>query len=191
MAERLHQNEKKELLNIARQAVEAVVVGHSLNPLDLNGMPPAFRENGASFVTLTREGQLRGCIGAIEAYQPLALDVQEHAVAAASEDYRFPPVTQEELSFIEIEISRLTQPIELQFEGPGDLLDKLRPGVDGVVLRDSIRRATFLPQVWEKVPRTEDFLDHLCIKMGAHPGLWREKHLEVFTYQVEEFKEEM
>lgn len=190
MAERLHQNEKKELLNIARQAVEAVVAGHSLNSLDLNQMPPVFRENGASFVTLTRDGQLRGCIGAIEAYQPLALDVQEHAAAAASEDYRFPPVSQEELSFIEIEISRLTRPIQLQFEDPGDLLDKLRPGIDGVVLRDNIKRATFLPQVWEKVSRKEDFLDHLCIKMGTHPGLWREKQLEVFTYQVEEFKEE-
>lgn len=190
MAERLNQVERKELLTIAKRAVEAVVVGHSVNPLDLNQMPPAFREHGASFVTLTRDGRLRGCIGTIEAYQPLALDVQEHAVAAASEDYRFSPVTQEELPYIEIEISRLTTPIQLDYKDPHDLLDKLRPGIDGVVLRDGIRRATFLPQVWEKVPKKEDFLDHLCIKMGNHPGLWREKPLEVLSYQVEEFKQE-
>jgi AmmeMemoRadiSam system protein A len=190
MTERLNQNERKELFTIAKQAVDAVVAGHSLNPLDLNQMPPAIRELGASFVTLTRDGQLRGCIGAIEAYQPLALDVQEHAVAAASEDYRFSPITQEELPFIEIEISRLTPPIRLDYEDPHDLLNKLRPGIDGVVLRNGIRRATFLPQVWEKVSQKEDFLDHLCIKMGNHPGFWREKPLEVFTYQVEEFREE-
>lgn len=189
MTERLNINERMELLTIARQAVEAVVEGRTLDQLDLIALPHAFRENGASFVTLTRETQLRGCIGAIEAYQPLALDVQEHAVAAASEDYRFPPVTQEELPFIEIEISRLTPPEQLDYKDHRELLDKLRPGVDGVVLRNGIRRATFLPQVWEKVPRKEDFLDHLCTKMGKHPGFWREKPLDVFTYQVEEFKE--
>jgi AmmeMemoRadiSam system protein A len=186
----LSQSERKLLLTIARQAVEAVAAGRSPDLLDLSEMPTSFREDGASFVTLTRNGQLRGCIGAIEAYQPLALDVQEHAAAAASEDYRFPPVTQDELPFIEIEISRLTPSKQLDFEDARDLLEKLRPGIDGVVLRDGLRRATFLPQVWEKVPRKEDFLDHLCIKMGAHPGLWREKYLEVFTYQVDEFKEE-
>jgi AmmeMemoRadiSam system protein A len=190
MTDFLSQNERTALLIIARQAIETAVTGRPLNPLDLGEMPACLYEVGASFVTLTRDGQLRGCIGAIEAYQPLALDVQEHAVAAAMEDYRFPPVTQEELPLVEIEISRLTPPVKLDYKDPADLLAKLRPGVDGVVLRNGVRRATFLPQVWEKVPRKEDFLDHLCIKMGAQPGLWREKSLDVFTYQVEEFKEE-
>jgi len=186
----MNQDERKALLTIARKAIEDVLAGRSLDSLDLSEMPLVFRENGASFVTLSREGQLRGCIGAIEAYQPLALDVQEHAVAAATEDYRFPPVSQAELPYIEIEISRLTKPDKLEFKDSDELLEKLRPGIDGVVLRNGMRRATFLPQVWEKVSRKEDFLDHLCIKMGAHPSLWREKTLDVFIYQVEEFREE-
>ncbi|MBM3137386.1 MAG: AmmeMemoRadiSam system protein A [Chloroflexi bacterium] len=190
MADLLSHNEQMILLTIARQAIQAVTVGDSPNTLDLSELPPAFREIGASFVTITRAGQLRGCIGAIEAYQPLVFDVQEHAMAAATEDYRFPPVTFEELPYIIIEISRLTPPVKMDYDDSNDLLEKLRPGVDGVVLRNGIRRATFLPQVWEKVARKEDFLDHLCIKMGAQPGLWREKPLEVFTYQVEEFREE-
>ncbi len=189
MAERLNQHEREELLRIARQAIQSATQGRRLEELDFASLPPVFREEGAVFVTLTVGEQLRGCIGAIDAYQPLALDVQEHAVAAATEDFRFPPVTSGELPDIEIEISRLTPRKKLDYEDSQDLLDKLRPGLDGVVIRDGMRRATFLPQVWEKVSDKEDFLDHLCIKMGARPGLWRDKPLEVFTYQVEEFKE--
>jgi uncharacterized protein len=105
------------------------------------------------------------------------------------EDYRFPPVQASELKDIEIEISRLTIPQPLDYEGPVDLLDKLRPGVDGVILKDGFRRATFLPQVWEKLPDKAAFLTHLCQKMGAAADLWRRKKIEVLTYQVEEFHE--
>ncbi len=101
---------------------------------------------------LTVGGAFRGCVGALEAYQPLAEDVCEHAVAAALEDYRFPPVLPQEVGRIEIEISRLTSPIPLEYEKPEDLPELLHPGVDGVVLREGLRRATFLPQVWEKLP---------------------------------------
>ena len=190
MADRLSLQERKKLLEIARQAIRSVVEGVPLETIDLAGLPMVLREEGVSFVTLTIAGQLRGCIGALEAYQPLALDVQEHAVAAATEDYRFPPVGREELPLIEIEISRLTPMRALDYSGSQDLLDKLRPGVDGVVIRDGMRRATFLPQVWEKVTSKEEFLDHLCLKMGARPNLWREKQLAVWTYQVEEFRDE-
>jgi AMMECR1 domain-containing protein len=94
-----------------------------------------------------------------------------------------------ELTQIEIEVSRLTTPISLEYDGPEDLLSRLRPGVDGVVIRDGMRRATFLTQVWEKLPDPAEFLDHLCAKMGATPGLWRQKHIDVLIYQVEEFHE--
>jgi len=120
----------------------------------------------------------------LEPNQSLAEDVREHAVAAALQDYRFPPVQAEELAQIEIEVSRLTLPEPLEYKTTDDLLDKLRPGVDGVILRDGFRRATFLPQVWEKVADKEEFLSHLCLKMGASPDLWRRKHLEVLVYQV-------
>lgn len=185
----LSQRDRTELLRLARQALEAAVNGRRTPPLDLNEYPPVFAEPGATFVTLTVSGQLRGCIGALEAYQPLAEDVCEHAVAAAQQDFRFPPVGLNELPNIAIEISRLTPPHPLEYRTPQDLILKLRPGVDGVILKDGHRRATFLPQVWEKIPDPAEFLSNLCYKMGANPDLWQHKHLEVFTYQVEEFHE--
>ena len=187
--DKLTDEEKGTLLQLARKALEMGVRGGKLPPLDLEPMPARLREQGASFVTLTINGELRGCIGALEPYQPLAEDVREHAVAAALQDYRFPKVRPEELAHIEIEISRLTLPVPLAYSTPEDLLDKLHPGTDGVLLRDGARRATFLPQVWEKVPDPAEFLDHLCYKMGTPPDLWRNKHLDISIYQVEEFHE--
>lgn len=155
----------------------------------MDTLPAALQEHGASFVTLTKSGQLRGCIGTLEAYQPLAQDVQQRAVQAAVEDPRFNPVTPAELPSLEIEISRLTQPEPLLYENPTDLLHLLRPSVDGVILADGYRRATFLPQVWEQLPDAEEFLSHLCLKMGARANLWQTKLLDVQIYQVQEFKQ--
>jgi AmmeMemoRadiSam system protein A len=189
MDTRLSEEERHLLLQIARQALESCVCNQSLPLLDWDNLPARFKEHGATFITLTKDGQLRGCIGALEAYQSLAEDICEHTRAAALEDYRFPPVHPEELTHITIEISRLTAPQPLAYTTPEDLISKLRPCIDGVVLRDGFRRATFLPQVWEKLGDPELFLSHLCQKMGASPFAWRQKKLEVFTYQVEEFRE--
>ena len=174
------------LLQIAREAIECAVNGHKLPELDLSAMPPRLQEQGASFVTLTLTENLRGCIGALQASQPLAFDVQEHAVAAALEDYRFGPVEPGEVAMLEIEISRLSPSEELEYSNPNELLSRLRPGM---VLRHGFQRATFLPQVWEKVPDPADFLTQLCFKMGAPGDLWKREHLKVSIYQVEEFKE--
>ncbi|MBA4380688.1 MAG: hypothetical protein C0393_08460 [Anaerolinea sp.] len=181
--------EKQILLRLARQALESGVCGQPLPALDPATLSPTLRADGASFVTLTVQGELRGCIGTLEPYQSLAEDVREHAIAAALQDYRFPPMEEHELAQIKIEVSRLTLPEPLEYTTAEDLLARLRPGVDGVILRDGFRRATFLPQVWEKVADKEEFLDHLCMKMGASPDLWRRKHLEVLVYQVEDFHE--
>jgi uncharacterized protein len=189
MADKLLDADKRELLKIAREAIISAVNNQQLKKIELNKLPEILRENGASFVTLTIKGKLRGCIGALEAYQPLALDVQEHAVAAALEDYRFNPVSAEEEPNLIIEISWLNKPRLLEYSDSEDLLRKLHPGIDGVLIKDGPRRATFLPQVWEQIENGEEFLSHLCMKMGARPDLWRQRHLEVFTYQVEEFKE--
>lgn len=190
MEAQLTPEERVLLLTIARHAVQAAACGELLPPLSIETLPPRLQIPGASFVTLTRKnGELRGCIGALEAYLPLAEDVQEHAVAAALHDYRFPPLQQCELSDLVIEISRLTFPRAMAYECPEDLVKALRPGVDGVVVRDGVYRATFLPQVWAKLPEPEDFLGHLCQKMGAPADLWRFKRLQVLTYQVEEFHE--
>ena len=187
--EQLTDEEKQNLLRMAREALEYGVRGRKLPPLDKNSLSKGLQEDGASFVTLTVRGQLRGCIGALEAYQPLAEDVREHAIAAALEDPRFPPVSDRELNGINIEVSRLTRPVPLEYKDADDLLSKLRPHVDGVILKDGYRRATFLPQVWEKIPDRAAFLDNLCYKMGARDDLWRVKHLDVLIYQVEEFHE--
>jgi AmmeMemoRadiSam system protein A len=189
MNEQLTSEEKQTLLQIARQSLELAVRGESLPPLDEAKLTPCLKESGASFVTLTIRGDLRGCIGALEPYQPLAVDVREHAIAAALEDPRFPPVQPNELKQIEIEVSHLTVPRRLEYKDADDLLARLNPNVDGVILRDGFHRATFLPQVWEKIPDKAEFLDELCYKMGAAAGTWRKKHLEVLTYQVEEFHE--
>ena len=185
----LSEEERKTLLRIARQALEAAVRGQAAPKIEAQAMSNRLQEPGAAFVTLTIGGMLRGCVGALEPYQSLAEDVKEHAVAAGLQDYRFPPVQPEELSQIEIEISRLTIPQPLNYTTPQSLPGYLRPGVDGVVLRDGMRRATFLPQVWEKLPDPVEFLEHLCAKMGADPRLWMRKKLEVLIYQVEEFHE--
>jgi uncharacterized protein len=187
--DQLTPDERTALLRFARQALEEGVNENLLQPLDLSTLPAALQAVGASFVTLTQKGDLRGCIGALEASQPLVEDVREHAVAAALQDYRFPPVTPDELSEIEIEISRLTPTRPLEYNTPQELLERLRPFIDGVVLKYGSRRATFLPQVWEKIPDPAVFLSQLCQKMGAPADLWQRKKLEVFTYQVEEFSE--
>lgn len=189
MEDKLTPEEQTTLLRLAREALEHGVRGRDLPPLDSSVLTPKLREQGATFVTLTEGGQLRGCIGALEPYQPLAQDVRDHAIAAALEDPRFPPVNERELSRIDIEVSRLTRPVPLEYKDANDLLSRLRPHVDGVILRDAFRRATFLPQVWEKIPDRAEFLSNLCYKMGADPELWRRKHLEVLIYQVEEFHE--
>ncbi len=187
--DQLTPDEKQYLLNLARQSLEKGVRGEELPEIDVSTLPSRLREFGASFVTLTQDGNLRGCIGALEPYQSLAEDVREHAVAAALDDYRFRPVQPDELPSIQIEISRLTIPVSLEYNCPEDITQHLQPGIDGVILRDGIRRATFLPQVWEKIGDPDMFLNQLCMKMGAPPYTWRNKKLIVETYQVEEFHE--
>ena len=185
----LNIEERTTLMQLARQALEDSVLGRPPESLDMDSLSAPLREMGASFVTLTIRGQLRGCIGTLDAYQSLAEDVCTHAVDAALHDYRFPPVQPQELPFIDIEISRLTKPTPLAYKDGNELLHLLRPGVDGVILRDGHHKSTFLPQVWEKLPDPVDFLEHLCEKMGAPANLWRRKHLDVSIYHVEEFHE--
>lgn len=186
----LNQKEQQILLEIAKEALEKSVEGLPIPEINLTTLPQSLQQDGASFVTLTVNEKLRGCIGTLQAYQPLAEDVQEHAIAAALSDPRFPRVIPEELMDISIEISVLSPRKQLHYEDEQDLLDKIRPGVDGVVLKDGFRKATFLPQVWDKIPDPDLFLSRLCLKMGAPADQWRNKPLEVYVYQVQEFNEE-
>ena len=188
-SDQLSVEEEKFLLQLARAALEVGIRGDPLPQLELTSLSPKLIQPGATFITLTKNQELRGCIGSLEATRSLAEDVQVHAVAAALEDFRFPPVQEDEIPQISIEISRLTTPAKIAFEDPDELFSQIRPGIDGVVIKKGIRRATFLPQVWEKVPEVEIFLEMLCRKMGASAECWRTKSVEIFTYQVEKFCE--
>ncbi|MBC8505536.1 MAG: AmmeMemoRadiSam system protein A [Chloroflexi bacterium] len=185
----LSPEEQIALLKLARQGLEFGVRGEPLPQLAPDEIPVRLLEPGATFVTLTKGGQLRGCIGTLDPYRSLADDVREHAMAAALKDYRFPQVQSAELDEINIEVSRLTSPHPIEYDGPDDLLAKIQPGVDGLVIRDGPRRATFLPQVWEKLPDPVDFLNQLCRKMGGQPDLWRIRPLEIEVYWVEKYYE--
>ena len=175
--------EETILLRIARDTLERITTGHDPAPLDLEALPPALREERACFVTLhTRLGELRGCTGTLVARQPLAQEVSHMTVQTAFHDPRFMPVQADEVSDLVIEISILTPPEPLVFERPEELPALLRPRVDGVVLIIGGRRATFLPQVWERVPDPDLFLDMLCQKMGLLPGAWRHPGVEAYSY---------
>jgi AmmeMemoRadiSam system protein A len=141
---------------------------------------------GASFVTLTEGGRLRGCIGSLEAVRPLLDDVGANAVAAATEDPRFPPLKRHELGGVAIEVSVLSAPVPLDVSSLADAYAALRPGVDGVIVElKPWYRATFLPQVWEELPQPEEFLAHLWNKAGIPPGEWLEgTTLQTYTVQA-------
>lgn len=190
MTRHLTHDEKRLLLEIARNAIKRALEGERRQRLDLEELPPHLKELGACFVTLTKKGVLRGCVGSIEASQPLILDVRDRALAAAFEDPRFPPLSASELSELDLEISILTPPEILQYHHPAELPELLRPGVDGVILTYQFRRATFLPQVWDKLPEPEEFLGRLCQKMGMESEAWKHHLMEVETYQVEMFSED-
>lgn len=189
MTKKLTSQEGQVLLKTARQAIENHLNGEISPPINFDDYTPGLIEKGACFITLTINGILRGCIGSMEASQPLIKDVRERAVGAAFQDPRFPGLKKNEYPDLKIEVSRLTSPEKLQYSTPDDLVDKLRPGIDGVILKHNSRRATFLPQVWEQLTDPELFLERLCMKMGLDPSAWKDHYLEVEIYQAEKFIE--
>ncbi|HNT75500.1 MAG TPA: AmmeMemoRadiSam system protein A [Anaerolineae bacterium] len=187
----LNIEEQHYLLSLARSVIEDSARGARSSSMP---DPPSarLREPGAAFVTLhTRGGDLRGCIGSLMAHRSLMEDVRHNALSAAFEDPRFSPVQARELFNLVVEVSVLSAPEPLDFDGPDDLLRKLRPNVDGVLIERGWNRATFLPQVWEQIPDPEEFLGHLCRKAGLPANAWRWPDLQVSTYQVEMFEEEV
>jgi uncharacterized protein len=189
MEKPLSEKDRSFLLSLARQTIEKGVSRQPLPVWNEAELSEELSAIGASFVTLTLYGELKGCIGTLETYQPLVQDVRDHAIQAALEDNRFRHVTVDEVPKLHIEISRLTPAKSINYENPGDLPGLLHPGEDGVILKDGYRRATFLPQVWEQLPEKEEFLSHLCLKMGSSADLWKRKVLELAIYHVEEFQE--
>jgi AmmeMemoRadiSam system protein A len=185
----LSPEDRQYLLNLARLTITRSLEGRDQPAVELASLTQGLGSLGASFVTLTIDGQLRGCIGSIEPRRPLALDVQENALGAAFRDPRFPPLSRRELDDVHIEVSVLTIPQSLAYHDSGDLLTKLRPHVDGVIIQRGWHRATFLPQVWEKLATPREFVGSLCLKAGLPSDDYLRPGLEVLTYQVEKFEE--
>lgn len=193
MAESTQMSEEKGrlLVQLARQTIAEKLGQTAEDQQDIASRlnDETFHSKRGTFVTLTKNHQLRGCIGNLVPDKPLKEGVQENAVNAAFHDPRFPPLSAKELEQIEIEVSLLTEPQPLAYKNADDLLAKLRPKVDGVILRKGMHSATFLPQVWEQLPEKEMFLSHLCMKAGLSGDAWKNGDLEILTYQVQYFEE--
>ncbi len=175
---------------IVRNALEKCVRNPQQAPTDdaLPGELPDFlRRPGACFVTLMKNGALRGCIGTLEACRPLLQDLQHNACAAALRDPRFPPVEADELELLEIHVSLLSEPEPMQFDSEQDLLAQLQPGRDGLILRDGPRQGTFLPSVWESLPEREQFWTELKHKAGLPSDHWSDS-LQVERYHTRCFR---
>jgi AmmeMemoRadiSam system protein A len=182
----LNEAHKKTLHRVARQSIEhGLATGRAPN-IKASGYDQALREKRATFVTLKIEDKLRGCIGTLTALRPLVEDVAHNAFAAAFEDTRFEPLSNNELEQLSISISVLDTPEEMLFDSEQDVIRQLRPGEDGIILQENARRATFLPSVWESVENKVEFLQHLKLKAGLPKNYWSDD-VRILRYTVEYF----
>ncbi|MDH5378944.1 MAG: AmmeMemoRadiSam system protein A [Gammaproteobacteria bacterium] len=183
----LAEKTKNALLTIAVRSIQYTLEHREIWSPDISSFSdPGLLEEGASFVTLKKRGELRGCIGSLEAYQALVLDVAKNAHSAAFRDPRFQALSPSELEGLEISISVLTEPEAMEFSSEEEVLKQIRPGVDGLILEDDSHRGTFLPAVWESLPRKEDFWHQLKLKAGLPAHYWS-AHLRVFRYETISF----
>ena len=174
----------KILLPIARAEIS-----RALNvPRVADETAPWLTEHGACFVTLTQFGELRGCIGSLQAHRPLLADVKSNAVSAALRDPRFTPLTVDELDITTVEVSLLSESQEMQVRGEADALAQMRPNIDGIIFEYGRYRSTFLPQVWESLAHPRDFLAMLRRKAGLPDDFWAEG-VKLSRYTVAKWSE--
>ena len=172
------------LLPIARAAISTALGRAMATAEDAAWL----QEPGATFVTLTQQGQLRGCIGSLQAHRTLLADLKANAVAAALQDPRFAPLTLLELAQTAIEVSWLSPMEPIHFDSEAQALAQLQPGIDGVVFEFEHYRSTFLPQVWEQLPSAREFMAHLKHKAGLPPDFWANS-VRLHRYGVRKWKE--
>jgi AmmeMemoRadiSam system protein A len=187
--DQLTEEEGRALLSVARRTIERKLFDlDEQDSVDSDGSSK-FSERRGTFVTLTIDDGLRGCIGHIIPKESLIEGIRVNAINAAFRDPRFSPLSKKEWESVKIEVSILTDPKPLPYSNADDLIEKIRPGVDGVILKKGFNQATFLPQVWEQLPNKTEFLTHLCLKAGLDGDAWKKEVLEVSTYQVQAFEE--
>lgn len=180
--------DKEILLYLASQSIlDAFSYSETIDKKELKSKYPYLKENGASFVTLTRQGKLRGCIGSLIAHSALIEDIMTNAYNAAFKDPRFPKLTREEFDSTDIEVSILSEPKEIRYEDISDLKTKIMPNKDGIILKLGSKQATFLPQVWEELPEFESFFGHLLHKAGLPIDSFIH-HPTIYKYNVEKFR---
>ena len=186
----LSNEDRQTLINVAKHTIKFGLPSAgrdklSLNPLDYSEV---LQQKRATFVTLQINGELRGCIGTLEAYQPLVSDVAKNAQAAAFSDPRFFPLSSKEYNNVDIHISILSPAAPLSFGSEGELISQLQPGIDGLILQEGFNKGTFLPSVWETLPSPQQFLAHLKLKAGLPQDYWSDT-LQVYRYTTETFGE--
>ncbi len=188
MSDKLDEQEKKQLLKIARLSIQFGLDSRQALQIDETEIAEKLTNKRASFVTLTQNGDLRGCMGNLQASEALAQSVANTAYNAAFRDPRFPTLTHAEMNQIQINISVLTPMQQMSVMDRDDLFNQLRPGVDGLLLEDQGRRATFLPKVWESLPEPQAFLQQLLRKAGLSDTYWSDS-MRFHRYQTESFHE--
>lgn len=171
------------LLDFVKRTLANGVTQGKPPEVNIESFPEELREPGATFITIEKRGKLRGCIGSLQAHRPLVSDLVENAFKAGFKDPRFPPLTGDEMGQISWSISILSPPEQMLFQSEADLLAQLVPNVDGLIIADRGRRATFLPQVWEQLTTPETFLSHLKRKAGLPPDHWS-PDFEAHRYRV-------
>ena len=189
MTEKVSTTQGRRLLRLARETIGrqlGVVDEVSLENLNEN----VFQVRAGTFVTLKIDDNLRGCIGNLEPHDTIVESIRRNSISSAFHDHRFAPLKKEEFARVRIDISVLTEATPLNYRDGNDLAAKIRPGVDGVILRMGSSQATFLPQVWEQLPDPGSFLGHLCLKAGLQERCWCDGHPDIFVYQVQYFGEE-
>lgn len=176
------------LLDIAKKSIKSKF-DNSIKPNreELLKDFPDLKEEAATFVTLTLDGNLRGCIGTLYAHRSLLDDLMSNSYSAAFEDPRFYELTKEEFEKVKVEVSILSKPEKVEYENINELKEKIKPNIHGVILQKNNRRSTFLPQVWEKLPSFEEFISHLCHKGGFEANCLQFSP-EVFIYTVKKIK---
>lgn len=183
----LSELERQTLKILAKQSIEYGLTHGCPLPIDLDTLSEILTVPRATFVTIEKNGQLRGCIGMLEAQRPLAQDIAANSYAAAFADPRFPPVSVDELIELDIHLSILSPPEAMHCRSEAELLQLLRPDIDGLILDDGgLHRATFLPSVWESLPNPIDFIHHLKYKAGLPMDYWSD-NLQAYRYTTESF----
>ena len=177
------------MLKLSRQTLEEYFVAGKKLGVNEKKVPKNLQEKRATFVTLFKNGELRGCIGQILPKFPLYGDVINNTLSAAFSDTRFPQLKYNELKILKIEISVLTIPKRIIYDDIADLLSKIKVGKHGIILQSGYFQSTFLPDVWKELPKIEDFLTNLSLKAGLAPNAWKDPETEFFYYTTESFEE--